>query len=413
MMVMKTYRLWIIMLLSFVVISCHDDDEPEIVTNDRTVLVYMIAENSLGDVVGNFAVADIMEMLHARYDIPKGSELLVYLDDLKEPRIYCINNKTEAQTLYELKPEYSYEEDVNSCGKENVSSVLDYMVKRHSAKNYGVVFWSHGSGWIQRTNWNASMVKEHGRKTSFGIDNGENHPIDKGYQMEIEDISEVFSKYGQFEFAMFDACFMQCVEVAYELRNNFKYIIASPAEIPGPGAPYDFIMSDLFASNFDASRVAKDYYEYYAYGAGDYGGALISAVETSKIGALAEATKKALKDVVYDESKLNGVLDYFIYDSWKKYASFFPDFYDIKGLMQAILPQETYNEWRSSLDDCVVGFATNYWYTQYPPGGANIPVNHSQYSGISMFLPLNKYVDDQCAFVDKYYNTAWWKVLND
>ena len=49
-----------------------------------------------------------------------------------------------------------------------------------------------------------------------------------------------------FRFIMFDACFMQSVEVAYELRDCCDYYIGFPAENPGPGAAYDRMFPFIF-----------------------------------------------------------------------------------------------------------------------------------------------------------------------
>ena len=51
--------------------------------------------------------------------------------------------------------------------------------------------------------------------------------------MNIEDLKSVLQKAPHFDFIMFDACFMQSVEVAYELRDYCDYYIGFPAENPG------------------------------------------------------------------------------------------------------------------------------------------------------------------------------------
>ena len=49
------------------------------------------------------------------------------------------------------------------------------------------------------------------------------------------------------KFIMTDCCNMMCLENLYELRQTCDYFIGSPAEIPDNGAPYDQIVSDMFA----------------------------------------------------------------------------------------------------------------------------------------------------------------------
>ena len=55
--------------------------------------------------------------------------------------------------------------------------------------------------------------------------------------MNISDLVTILSADAvpHFDFVLFDACFMQSIEVAYALRNFTDYYIGSPTEIPGPG----------------------------------------------------------------------------------------------------------------------------------------------------------------------------------
>ena len=67
--------------------------------------------------------------------------------------------------------------------------------------------------------------------------------------MNIEDLVTILSADAvpHFDFVLFDACFMQSIEVAYALRNFTDYYIGSPTEIPGPGARYDVLVPALFS----------------------------------------------------------------------------------------------------------------------------------------------------------------------
>lgn len=37
---------------------------------------------------------------------------------------------------------------------------------------------------------------------------------------------------------VFDTCFMSSIEVLYEMRNSFDYIVSSPTEVLATGFPY-------------------------------------------------------------------------------------------------------------------------------------------------------------------------------
>ena len=67
-------------------------------------------------------------------------------------------------------------------------------------------------------------------------------------RMNISEFVEILKSAPHFDFILFDACFMQAVEVAYELRDYTDYCIGSPTEIPGPGASYDAVVPAMFSA---------------------------------------------------------------------------------------------------------------------------------------------------------------------
>lgn len=60
--------------------------------------------------------------------------------------------------------------------------------------------------------------------------------------MNIDDLHEALQVLPKLDFLLFDACFMESVEVAYALRDCGDYMISSPTEIPGVGAPYEDVV---------------------------------------------------------------------------------------------------------------------------------------------------------------------------
>lgn len=405
-------------LVAILFCSCHHDDEdidpvlPKI--NHRTVLVYMAAENSLYPFVkgyGNIS-GDLNEMIEGCKNIPDSCELLVYVDDLSNPRIYVIDNKTTATKPLELVPELQYDDDSNSASPEVLNQMLKYMTTKHKAHSYGVVLWSHGTGWIE-SEYKAESKSRGGKKTAFGIDNQNNAASDDGPGMEISDLANVLEQYDSINFILFDACFMQSIEVLYTLRNSADYIIGSPAEIPGLGAPYDSIMSSMFSEPFDPNLLAWKYYEYYKYVDQLYEGALLSAVDTRQLENFAKSTREAIGDLDLRDGEYMDVQDYFVYDYWRVRALYaMPDFYDMKGIMMKNLPEDRYNTWLKALDKLVVAkYATESWYTGYY--GVDVPVDSAQYSGVSMYVPLQKYVDRNEVFTGGYYKTDWYNAITN
>ena len=80
----------------------------------------------------------------------------------------------------------------------------------------------------------------------------------------ILDGNEALSVAPHFDFMLFDACYMQSVEVIYQLRDRTDYFIGSPTEIPGPGAPYEAVVPALFSQDKPEINIAESYYTAYA-----------------------------------------------------------------------------------------------------------------------------------------------------
>ena len=376
--------------LMLILVSCHDDDSSNLSPwgeNRQTLVVYVAGENSLSRYVAN----DIDEILDGKTSIPDSCEVMIYVDDVTSTRIYAVSNHTQASSYGEMTPEYTYSENLNSASSDVLDMVLNYAETHHRARSYGLVMWSHASGWIPSAR---------SPKNSFGCDTQNRTTYDVGYEMDIEDMASALSRHS-LRFILFDACFMQSVEVAYTLRHAADYIIGSPAEIPAPGQPYDVIMPALFAQPFDACRLIQISGDYYRDNDDTYG-MLLSVLRTDRLEAFAEATRTALHDIDLGNMQTYSVLNYFRYNKEYKY----PDFFDIQGLMLKNLSSSAYYSWKQALDSVEVGnYRSDFWYSA--TYGRKL-VDSLQYSGVSMFLPLQKYKTDDKDFYDKYISDNEW-----
>lgn len=229
---------------------------------NRTVLVYMAADNNLWD----NALRNI-EQMKSSYPIDGKNNLLVFVN-LPEEKPYLI--KIEADTEIVIK---QYEE-FNSLEVQNMRRVLTEMISMYPANKYGLVLWSHGSSWLP----------PNFQTRSFGEE--------KGLQMDITELSDALPV--KFDFILFDACLMGSIEVAYELKDNADYIIASSTETLYTGFPYDMIIPDLIAVSPDLQKVAKKYMDYYRQLTGIYRSATISVINTKELEQLGEITSLLL-----------------------------------------------------------------------------------------------------------------------
>ena len=404
----KSFTVCCLTLLSIcpAILSSCSKDEPTPISDDssRSVLIYIAAENSLY----SYASADVQEILSAVSVMGDNDHVILYVDDRSLPRIYDINKNTTALTLSNLTPVKSYSEDMDSASPETLNKVLDYFFTNYSADSYGLVMWSHGSGWIGSSTSAASVKSMSSPKKTFAVDNNSNTSSNIGSKMNITDMDSVLDNYPKFKYIMFDACFMQSIEVAYELRGNADYIIGSPAEIPANGAPYHKILAPLLADDFSAQTLISDYYNYY----GSLSGVVISAIKTDAFDSFVSTMKTIFDKYRFlDVSLYDDCLDYYMYE-WNYAIGVIaksPDYFDIQGIMKCVLSSGDYTTWKTAYDKLVpYSFAASSWYSAF--GKGYIPVDSEQYGGVSMYLPLSKYQDD--FYYDYYYETQWGKLFS-
>ena len=392
------------MLLLSSMTSCHwfrKDKDDEEHTYDRTILVYIAAENSLS----SWHRADINEMLQAVGDIPANSRLIIFLDDTQKPRFISIKQDHEGKPTQKVLHQYST--DLDSGDPETLHKAMTWIVKNYPAHSYGLVLWSHGDGWVVANPDTKAMQR------SICIDNNQNTSNDRGSRMDIADIAEALSMFPKLEFILFDACFMQGIEVAYDLRHVAKFIVGSPAEIPAPGAPYHRIVKPMFANPFRATKIAEEYFK--AYNEAEKGsvekdyGVLLSVIECDQLEDLASVTAEMITKYAEDsELTLNDIQRY-----CPRPATSRPNFYDMNAYMLRLITEEAdYQHWREALDRATpYAAATPWWYSIYSYQGRET-VDLNVYSGISCYVPQSgdSYTELNALFrTTSWYTAAGWK----
>ncbi|MCD7720785.1 MAG: clostripain-related cysteine peptidase [Prevotellaceae bacterium] len=343
----------------------------------RTVIVYMMGENSLTQ----YAQGDLNEMRSATSLIPDSCRLVVFFDNSRSdinPEILCLT-KDKGESL-----QFEYPEDVVSTDSATMLGALRYMIEANPSDEYALVLWSHGSGWIPASASNGSS-------RTIGIDNGENTSSNTGQQMSIPTLRHVLEQAGaHWQYILYDACFMQCVEVAYELRELTDWSIGTPAETPANGAAYDKLMPFLFEAEGYPKDIAEQYYEEYA----DNYGVIISAIRSSSLPLLATRTAALLSPL--ESFPLDGLQQYCAYASqtgWK------PEYYDIGSCMGAWLEEEAFQQWLSALDEAVpYRYLSPSWVTSYSSVFRPRLTDQEHSVAVSMYVPQEGRDD---------YNAAW------
>ena len=364
------------------------------VTLDNTHIVYMAGENSLA----RFVDADSLEIAEGATRLPDGARVVVFIDDARSSRICVGTNKEPLQTV-RLFPR-----NITATDSAEMVGVLNEIFTTYPARHYGLTFWSHASGWVEHAQ--ASRV----RRRSYGIDNGvRDRYSNDGREMDITTLAGVLAHVPHTDYILFDACFMQCVEVAYELRNATDYVISSPAEIPGDGAPYQLMLPLMCAATPDINAILRTYYDYYNEGDGHstYHGVVISAVRTDRLDALAAATRPHVMGLYGDrrEATLDDVLRYCPRDD----SDYYTEYFDMASLMYRNLTPDAYAQWRAVFDAAVpYVYARGEWYTALQSDHIMTVDDPDHAGGVSMFTPGLRYDDDR-QWNTAYHSTAWYR----
>jgi hypothetical protein len=163
----------------------------------------------------------------------------------------------------------------NSASPEVFADVLRRVVETYPADSYGLILFSHASGWLPEGTLSAprSLVQDEAEDAWMAMTD---------FAAAIPD--------RQFDYIVFEACFMAGIEVAYELRNRTNTIVASSAEILSPGfrSVYETSVNELFKKDAGLVKFTKDAYDAVNAQTGELRSATFSVIETKGLQALSD-----------------------------------------------------------------------------------------------------------------------------
>lgn len=226
-----------------------------------TVLVYLDADNDLESAgVHNF---NQMEVVGSTRDV----HVIVQMDRMRgtqpdndswtDTRRYLITQDTNPSRMQSIRLDASgvltrvpplgdpsgHLGELDMANPQNLRNFVQWGISEFPADHYALVIWDHGTGWQVRAR---NVQPEY--KYIAADDTSST-------QMNITQISGALLGLG-IDVVAFDACYMQQLELAYELRGAAHYLVASAAVEPSPGYNYARILSQL-ASGTDAEQFAR------------------------------------------------------------------------------------------------------------------------------------------------------------
>ncbi len=251
------------------IVSCSSDDPEkkpdEKPTRKMTMLIYAIVSNLTSEFE-----SDKSEMLEGAKDINlEENSLFIY-----QVRKSGLPNLLELTRDRNGDPEFQivkvYDREDYSTDPKRISEVINDVITMNPAEEYGMIFWSHATGWAPAFSTHGETRSEGDMLyipalASFGADLDLDRDPNTTDYTDIDELADAVPD-NTFKFIWFDVCYMGGIETAYQFRNKCEYYVGLPTEDPGNGMPYQLTLPYLLRENPDCISAAKAFFNYYESG---------------------------------------------------------------------------------------------------------------------------------------------------
>ena len=428
-------RFLIVLLISLLAVSCEGWFNPDKKkTYDRVMILYSAGCNSLSSSMER----NVQELKTGFIPEKKDKRALVVIShrpfgyNTYRPntssyiiRLYKGKNGIVSDTLKTIEAgKFLSQPSV-------MRETLEYVKGSFKSEHYGMVFSSHATGWLPEGYFNNPQNQYSGKSSqtmqaprftpnlpegsvlyyepefeqeglprtkSIGQEDTFNESTKISYEMKLSDFAANIPMH--LDYLVFDACFMGCIETAYELRGICDKVAFSPAEILEYGFQYETLASHLLEGEPDLYKACKDYFDKYDKETGIMRSATITLVDCSKLDRIASLCKDYFSRYrqAIDEIYPLDVQQYFRHGRhW---------FYDLEDiLIKAGITDTEKRNLEQALSECILYKAatpTFYLYSPSSPSGWD-GFTIDIYSGFSMYLPCNG-----SAYLDEFYKTLAW-----
>lgn len=397
-------QLLILVSAMLVFASCgKSEDDPVKPTGPakRTVIVYMSAENNLSSI----ADMDTTEMIAGSKNIGNDCNFLAFFDKATKSENPSIWRYQDGKK--ELVKQF--DADFYNSDPEKMYEVLEWVKQNYPAKSYGLVLWGHASGWRIESDTVAVASNSHLRR-AYGRDTGDNTNSDYGKWINIPTLASVLNHLSfKFDYIFCDCCNMGNAETAYELRKSTDYLIASPAEIPGLGAPYDKMTPYLFdTSGTTAYQKIIDIY------ADEYNSKEpLSVIKMSEMENLANATRVILQTLAPTADKEFDLTGLMYYDG--SVVERLRVLYDMNDFLLQNASDNEYTQWKQSLDRAVIyKRIASTWKTYGHIDFNAFTATEERYGGMSMYIPRTFYNEYSYSkhYNSNYHQMQWYHAVS-
>ena len=198
---------------------------PLLVTaQEWTMLVYVAADNDLAQ----WADSDLVEM--EQFGSNASVSVVVQIDKPSIGARRMLVGQGSSSTIQDLGI-------VDMCSWETLSDFLSWGMSTFPANKYMVILWDHGTGWTAMPN--RSFGSDWSSGNVLSIANGDfRRALATAYEYTNQRI----------DLFVFDACLMQQIEVAFELKPYARVLLAPQSVMPLAGLRYDEMLETIHTS---------------------------------------------------------------------------------------------------------------------------------------------------------------------
>lgn len=383
---------WLLLIfIPLFMMSCNDNDEQKIPlpVNDEspvTVWAYLVADTNIKTDLRN----NVKNMYEGLSEMKEQATLLVYWDGgtsdayfSDSPAIFryttdgngYINGVAARDSSYSMRFIAEQAEVVKtydnqlSTDKIVMTQVLKDLKNLSNSEKIIMVAGSHGSAWTESIS--APNTRAFGQDGSLT-----NNTITTW------DMAQAISDAGiKLDLLLFDACMMGTAEVCYDFRNAVNHLIVSPLDVPGPGFPYQNLMTSLYEATMDGYKeVCKQYIEFYRNYPG--GWASVALVDVNQIESLTSSMRVQLtnhKEKLYDYNPIGKLQQYGLNPNVTrfKYISF-----DMKQFIQDLNGGTVPSEFEEQLKKTVL-------YADCLENTPSYTIEKNKFCGLGIYIPIS------------------------
>lgn len=299
----------------------------------------------------------------------------------------------------------TWPETDEAVSASTMTDVLETVKGLYPHASYGMVFSSHGSGWLPSGYYSTGKITagtaglqavpyidpnsdgSMPRVKSIGIDNITSRNT---YEMEIETFAQALPM--KFDYIIIDACLMGCIEVAYALKDKCDKLVFSQAEVLEDGlCDYTTLTQRVLRPGVpDLYNLCEDSYRHYKNQDDPiYRSLTISMIDCTRLDGLAESCKSLFSKYRNQISLVNAANVQGYFRSRKHW------FYDLTDILrQSGVPEADMTDYNKAMSDCVLYNAATDTFINF---------DIRTHCGLSMYLPA-----DGNSELDEFYKTLSW-----